>query len=65
MKTLSFWSLAVNELWEVTVHTLSGRIEKRMVRAKSGYDAKHLACKSLGLTAHHAMSVKKVLTMGG
>ena len=50
----------MNKLWEVTVHTPSGRIEKRTVRAKNKHGAEHLVCKSMGITTPGAAAAVEI-----
>ncbi len=35
--------------YKVTIHTPSGRIEQRIIRAKNKHGAEHAAAKSLGI----------------
>jgi len=50
----------MSKLFMVTVHTQSGRVEKRTVRAKNSYCAEHLVCKSMGIKTPGAATAVEV-----
>lgn len=50
----------MSKLFMVTVHTQSGRVEKRKARAKNKHGAEHLVCKSMGIQTPGAATAVEV-----